>query len=564
MLLSDSSSSVSSSSSSSSLCSSFSASSLVPSSCPSWLLAQLISLLVALSACFTSSLSSFCEVNVPAFQSLFVYFALTGIYGRIFFNRLRTQKGGGGGGGGGGKGKTRDVDTATCYSSSTSTQQTEQDKEDDCVNERGRHADDDDDAPEDDSDSDDFLPHASVLDSSRQDKKKKKKKRRPFANSSPRRPSSSSSSSAASASPSRSALLPPPPAPVSPQHFIPYTTFPLSTPLHYYALLSFLDLSANYVIVRAFRYTSITSISLIDCTSIPAVMAFSYALLKRRYEERHFVGAVVCIAGLCLTVWTDVLYPPTPVGSDSDSDSSGDDSSASKVSPPSNPVLGDVLAFVASVTYALNNTLCELYMKRHDQVEYLFFLGFFGTVFSTVLVLSSDDERHDAGRLIGGMFVDTSTTTGSSSSSSTCPPSLPFFLLLGYVVVITLFYSLISVFLSRSDAALLNISLLTSDAYALLFSFVVQRIVVSPIYFAALGVIVCGVAIYDKGCGGAGGDKGGRTCRYFFLTWQGCCNGSTTDDTNTADTADTAAAATTAEERRADKAEKGIFLAVGD
>ena len=44
-------------------------------------------------------------------------------------------------------------------------------------------------------------------------------------------------------------------------------------------------MEANYLIVLAYQYTSITSVTLLDCTSIPIVMALSACLFRRRYKR---------------------------------------------------------------------------------------------------------------------------------------------------------------------------------------------------------------------------------------------------------------------------------------
>jgi hypothetical protein len=43
-------------------------------------------------------------------------------------------------------------------------------------------------------------------------------------------------------------------------------------PLRLYALLALLDVEANYLVTKAYQYTFITSVTLLDCFAIPAVM----------------------------------------------------------------------------------------------------------------------------------------------------------------------------------------------------------------------------------------------------------------------------------------------------
>lgn len=57
-------------------------------------------------------------------------------------------------------------------------------------------------------------------------------------------------------------------------------------------------------------------------------------------------------------------------------------------------------------------------------------------------------------------------------------------------------YSWTSLFLQAGDAAMFNLSLLTSDVYALLFSFLVENVTPDWLYFVAFAVIFCGLVIY--------------------------------------------------------------------
>lgn len=53
-----------------------------------------------------------------------------------------------------------------------------------------------------------------------------------------------------------------------------------------YALLSIADVEANYFVVLAYQYTSITSVMLIDCFTIPCVMLLSRCFLHVKVQFR--------------------------------------------------------------------------------------------------------------------------------------------------------------------------------------------------------------------------------------------------------------------------------------
>ena len=60
--------------------------------------------------------------------------------------------------------------------------------------------------------------------------------------------------------------------------------FRLHLPWWRYALLGLCDVEANFLIVLAYRYTTITSVMLIDCWTIPCVMVLSFLFLGARYQ----------------------------------------------------------------------------------------------------------------------------------------------------------------------------------------------------------------------------------------------------------------------------------------
>ena len=74
-----------------------------------------------------------------------------------------------------------------------------------------------------------------------------------------------------------------------------------------YLLVALVDVEANFLVVKAYQYTTITSIMLIDCFAIPTVMLLSYFFLKVRYGKFHYFGVFLCLVGLSCLVISDVL-----------------------------------------------------------------------------------------------------------------------------------------------------------------------------------------------------------------------------------------------------------------
>jgi solute carrier family 35, member F1/2 len=53
-------------------------------------------------------------------------------------------------------------------------------------------------------------------------------------------------------------------------------------PLWKYAVLALLDVTATWCVVKAFNYSSITSVTLLDAWTVPCVMLLTALLLRRR------------------------------------------------------------------------------------------------------------------------------------------------------------------------------------------------------------------------------------------------------------------------------------------
>ena len=122
-----------------------------------------------------------------------------------------------------------------------------------------------------------------------------------------------------------------------------------------YAGLAALDVEANLLLVSAFRFTSLSSATLLDCASIPAAVALSAVLLGARYRRPHLAGAALCVLGLAFLVLAD---------------SGGGGAAAAAAG--SKPWLGDVLVVVGATVYAGCNVLQEKMLgKRWKQLRWL-------------------------------------------------------------------------------------------------------------------------------------------------------------------------------------------------
>ncbi len=228
-------------------------------------------------------------------------------------------------------------------------------------------------------------------------------------------------------------------------------------PAWLYAMMAVVDLEANFCVTTAYKYTSITSIMLLDCFTIPCVMVLSRVFLRASYKQRHFVGTALALFGLCCIIIKDTA------GSD------GFD----------HAVLGDILTLGGVSLYAVSNVMQERVMKQDDaggREEYLLVMCTMAGVLGLVqgFVVEYNDARNAPwnDRMWG--------------------------YIIGFVLVQTGFYLNVSRLLRGSDAALFNLSLLTSDVYAVIFSFLFTGSLVHWLYFIAFFFVAIGIYVYHS------------------------------------------------------------------
>ena len=128
-----------------------------------------------------------------------------------------------------------------------------------------------------------------------------------------------------------------------------------------------------------------------------------------------------------------------------------------------------------SFLYACSNVLQETMVKDRDPREFLGMLGINGAVVSAAQMSLFEVNK-----------VLSSSWNGATISFTA-----------GYVVCLFCMYSAASLFLRTSDAALFNLSLLTSDIYAVIFSYFVFGATVHWLYYVAFALTGTGLVVYS-------------------------------------------------------------------
>ena len=238
-------------------------------------------------------------------------------------------------------------------------------------------------------------------------------------------------------------------------------------------LVAAADVEANYLLVCAYQFTDITSVCILDAFSVPTVMGLSAALRGVRYSRQQVVAAGLCLAGIVALFASDLAH------------SAGEQQGA-----PRRAWVGDALVLAGAALYGCSNVAQEHLLRRVvPRTEYLANLGAYGglvaIVQSVMLEREALADAWHAARRQGGAGVAELVALET-----------------GFVISLLGFYLLVAILLERgSTATLMNLSLLTSDFWAVAVGVTLLHSTPGFIYPIAFALVVGGLVLYH--CGGA-------------------------------------------------------------
>ncbi|XP_073674292.1 solute carrier family 35 member F2 isoform X1 [Garra rufa] len=248
-----------------------------------------------------------------------------------------------------------------------------------------------------------------------------------------------------------------------------------------YLLLGLADVEANYAVVKAYQYTTLTSIQLLDCFIIPVLMILSWFFLKTRYRIIHYAAVCICLAGVGAMVGADIL--------------AGQEQGSS-----SDILLGDGLVLLSATLYAVSNVCQEYTVKNLSRVEFLGMVGLFGSVISAIQLgilehneVSKIQWTWEIGKV---QQCEMKILSGMSVRFDFSPLSLAL-ILAGYALCMYGFYSFMPVVIKMSSATAVNLSLLTGDLFSLFFGLFLFQYTFSGMYIVSLVVILIGFIMFN-------------------------------------------------------------------
>ncbi|XP_055003762.1 solute carrier family 35 member F2-like, partial [Boleophthalmus pectinirostris] len=223
-----------------------------------------------------------------------------------------------------------------------------------------------------------------------------------------------------------------------------------------YILLALVDVEANYTVVKAYQYTTLTSVQLLDCFVVPVLMVLSWWILKTRFRPVHYAAVCICVLGVGAMVGADLL-----AGRDQGS--------------TANILLGDGLVLLSASLYAVSNVCQEYTVRNLTREEFLGMVGLFGTIISTIQMVIL--ERNEISAIqwnwkIGLLFC-------------------------GFALCLYTLYSCMPIVIKLSSATSVNLSLMTADLFSLFFGIFLFHYTFSGLYLVSLIIIIISSIMFN-------------------------------------------------------------------
>ncbi|KAI7878779.1 DUF914-domain-containing protein [Lichtheimia hyalospora FSU 10163] len=222
----------------------------------------------------------------------------------------------------------------------------------------------------------------------------------------------------------------------------------------YYFFLGWVDVEGNYLVVKAYQYTGMLSVMILDTWSTPVCVLLAFIFFRVRYRWVQYLGIFLALCGTGMVVGSDAMLGNSWLASD--------------------PVKGNFFVIVGATFYGISNTSVEYLSRKYPIYEVNGSFTLFATLINLVQLMIL--ERNEFAN-----FKDNSFEVG---------------LIIIYVVCMVVLYSLAPLMFRWGSAVMYNLSLMTSDFYSLIFGLGLFGQTVSVLYPPAYVIIIVGIAVY--------------------------------------------------------------------
>ncbi|XP_077235807.1 uncharacterized protein LOC143877562 isoform X2 [Tasmannia lanceolata] len=207
-------------------------------------------------------------------------------------------------------------------------------------------------------------------------------------------------------------------------------------------------------VIKAYQFSSITSVTLLDCWTVPWAIILTWIFIGTRYSLWQLLGAATCVVGLGLVLLSDAGV----------SGGGGN-----------KPLLGDSLVIAGTFFYAISNVGEEYCVKKKDRVEVVAMLGIFGVIVSVCQIFIFEKKDLEAVKWSAEIIS----------------------LFVGFAMSTFLFYTIAPFVLKMGGATIFNLSLLTSDMWVVLIRIFFYGQQVDWLYYFSFVVVALGLIIYS-------------------------------------------------------------------
>ncbi|XP_058208379.1 uncharacterized protein LOC131321406 isoform X3 [Rhododendron vialii] len=142
----------------------------------------------------------------------------------------------------------------------------------------------------------------------------------------------------------------------------------------------------------------------------------------------------------------------------------------------SKPLLGDLLVIGGTFFFAISNVGEEFCVKKKDRVEVVSMIGLFGTLVSVCQIAIMERKTLESVQWSAEIILTFA----------------------GYAFASFMFYTLVPFVLQMSGATMFNLSILTSDMWAVIIRIFFYHQQVDWLYYLSFAIVVVGLVIYSK------------------------------------------------------------------
>lgn len=221
-----------------------------------------------------------------------------------------------------------------------------------------------------------------------------------------------------------------------------------------YFILGACDVEGNFLVVKAYEYTTLLSCMLLDAWAIPVCVFFSWVYMRPKYRWSQLLGVLICVGGLGMLVASDQI--------------------TNKDWPALDRVKGDIFMLVGASLYGFTNATEEFFVRKRPLYEVVGQLGMWGTLINGIQAAGLEHKD-----------MKTATWNGATIG-----------LLVAYTAAMFILYTVAPILYRMASSAYYNLSLLSSDFYGLLFGLFLFHYKVYWLYFVAFVVVIAGLVVY--------------------------------------------------------------------